>query len=274
MFGIRPRRWRIACSPMVSEAPAGPARGRRLVLAAMTVANAMILVDQTAVPLALPSIEKQFGVGTQEAQWVLSASLLSLSGLLILGGRLGDLFGRRRVFVIGAVGFSAASVMGGPGPRFWAPAGGTGRPRCGGCSDAAGERRHRQQHLSEGRAREGARHHGGSGGDRRRTRPHHRRGADVGVQLAPGIAGQRAPGHRVPGGHPVGRTQGPGAPGRRAGGSPRGRTLVPGHRHPGVRTHRGPVVIPGVDPGSSVRWPWRSSAPPDFCGGSNGQPIH
>ncbi len=103
---------------MMPEAPAGPVGGRRLVLVAMTVANAMILVDQTAVPLALPSIEKQFGVGTQEAQWVLSASLLSLSGLLILGGRLGDLFGRRRVFVIGAVGFSAASAVGGLAPDF------------------------------------------------------------------------------------------------------------------------------------------------------------
>ncbi len=103
---------------MVSVAPAGAAGGRRLVLVAMTVANAMILVDQTAVPLALPSIEKQFGVGTQEAQWVLSASLLSLSGLLILGGRLGDLFGRRRVFVIGTVGFSAASAVGGLAPDF------------------------------------------------------------------------------------------------------------------------------------------------------------
>jgi EmrB/QacA subfamily drug resistance transporter len=97
---------------------ASEGRSRRIVLIAMTVANAMILVDQTAVPLALPSIEKQFGVGTQVAQWVLSASLLSLSGLLILGGRLGDLFGRRRVFVIGAVGFTAASAVGGLAPDF------------------------------------------------------------------------------------------------------------------------------------------------------------
>ncbi len=103
---------------MVSKAPAGPAKNRQLVLVAMTIANAMILVDQTAVPLALPSIEKQFGVGTSVAQWVLSASLLSLSGLLILGGRLGDLFGRRRMFLIGAVGFSGASAVGGLAPTF------------------------------------------------------------------------------------------------------------------------------------------------------------
>src|SRR5271156_1288 len=103
---------------MASKVSASGGRSRQIVLIAMTVANAMILVDQTAVPLALPSIEKQFGVGTQVAQWVLSASLLSLSGLLILGGRLGDLFGRRRVFVVGAVGFSAASAVGGLAPDF------------------------------------------------------------------------------------------------------------------------------------------------------------
>jgi MFS family permease len=84
----------------------------------MTVANAMILVDQTVVPLALPSIEKQFGVGSQIAQWVLSASLLALSGFLVLGGRLGDTFGRRRMFVVGAVGFTVASAVGGLAPAF------------------------------------------------------------------------------------------------------------------------------------------------------------
>ncbi len=102
---------------------AGSAKGaattrRSIVLVAMIVANAMILVDQTAVPLALPAIMKQFGVGTQVAQWVLNASLLALSGFLILGGRLGDLFGRRRVFVVGAVAFTAASAVGGLAPTF------------------------------------------------------------------------------------------------------------------------------------------------------------
>lgn len=97
---------------------ASGARSRQIVLVAMTVANAMILVDQTAVPLALPSIEKQFGVGSQIAQWVLSASLLALSGFLVLGGRLGDTFGRRRMFVVGAVGFTVASAVGGLAPAF------------------------------------------------------------------------------------------------------------------------------------------------------------
>ncbi|OWY60645.1 hypothetical protein B7486_68075, partial [cyanobacterium TDX16] len=61
------------------------------VLVAMTLANAMILVDQTAVPLALPNIMEAFEVGTVKAQWVLTASLLPLAALLVFGGRLGDL---------------------------------------------------------------------------------------------------------------------------------------------------------------------------------------
>ena len=82
----------------------------------MTVANAMVLVDQTAVPLALPSIMSEFGIDSQLAQWVLSASLLPLAGLLVLGGRLGDLLGRRRVFILGAVVFAGASALAGLSP--------------------------------------------------------------------------------------------------------------------------------------------------------------
>ena len=84
----------------------------------MILANAMILVDQTAVPLALPSIMKQFGVGTAVAQWVLNASLLALSGLLILGGKLGDVLGRRRIFLLGTILFTAGSAIGGFAPDF------------------------------------------------------------------------------------------------------------------------------------------------------------
>jgi EmrB/QacA subfamily drug resistance transporter len=78
----------------------------------------MILVDQTAVPLALPSIMSEFGVGTAVAQWVLNASLLALSGLLILGGKLGDVLGRRRIFLLGTILFTAGSAFGGLAPSF------------------------------------------------------------------------------------------------------------------------------------------------------------
>jgi EmrB/QacA subfamily drug resistance transporter len=95
-----------------------PKRRLVLVLAAMTLANAMILVDQTAVPLALPNIMKEFHVGSQDSQWVLNASLLPLAGLLVFGGRLGDLLGRRRVFVLGTVLFAGASAIGGLAPSM------------------------------------------------------------------------------------------------------------------------------------------------------------
>src|SRR6201996_6066664 len=98
-------------------APRGAGR-RQVVLISMTVANAMILVDQTAVPLALPAIMKQFGVSTNVAEWVLNASLLALSGLLILGGKLGDVLGRRRIFLLGTVLFTAGSALGGFAPAF------------------------------------------------------------------------------------------------------------------------------------------------------------
>ncbi|PJJ62267.1 MFS transporter [Compostimonas suwonensis] len=100
-----------------SGGPGSPSR-RWLVLVSMTVANAMVLVDQTAVPLILPDVMNEFGVGSQMVQWVLNGSLLPLAGLLVLGGRLGDLFGHRRVFIIGAALFAGASACAGFAPDF------------------------------------------------------------------------------------------------------------------------------------------------------------
>jgi EmrB/QacA subfamily drug resistance transporter len=91
---------------------------RTVVLLSMTLANAMVLVDQTAVPLALPSVMSNLHVGSQLAQWVLTASLLPVAGLLVLGGRLGDTFGRRRVFLVGCGGFVVGSALGGASPSF------------------------------------------------------------------------------------------------------------------------------------------------------------
>jgi EmrB/QacA subfamily drug resistance transporter len=96
-------------------AAAGTASG---VVVVMTLANAMILVDQTAVPLALPAIVEHFGVRASLAQWVMTASLLPLAGLLVLGGRLGDVFGRRRTFLTGVLLFGLASAVGGLAPTF------------------------------------------------------------------------------------------------------------------------------------------------------------
>jgi EmrB/QacA subfamily drug resistance transporter len=76
----------------------------------------MILVDQTAVPLTLPDVMRTFGVGSQDVQWVLNGSLLPLAGLLVFGGRLADLAGRRRTFLLGAILFAGASAVAGLAP--------------------------------------------------------------------------------------------------------------------------------------------------------------
>jgi EmrB/QacA subfamily drug resistance transporter len=88
------------------------------VIIAMTIGNGIILVSQSAVPLAIPSIMQDLKVGSDAAQWVLTASLLPLAGLMVLGGRLGDLFGLRRIFLLGCATFGAASLFAGFAPTF------------------------------------------------------------------------------------------------------------------------------------------------------------
>jgi EmrB/QacA subfamily drug resistance transporter len=84
-----------------------------LQLALILVASFMVVLDFTIVNIALPSIERDFGVSTSVVQWVVTGYAIAFSGLLILGGRAADLLGRRRVFVAGLVVFSLASLAGG-----------------------------------------------------------------------------------------------------------------------------------------------------------------
>ena len=84
-----------------------------LSLAAMTASASMILVDQTAVPLATPHAIDELGADLEDGQWILTANILPLAAFMVLGGRLGDLFGLRRVFLIGAVIFGFATAFAG-----------------------------------------------------------------------------------------------------------------------------------------------------------------
>jgi EmrB/QacA subfamily drug resistance transporter len=85
----------------------------RLTLVAMTLANSMILVDQTAVPLAIPHIVGGLHASDDLAQWVLTANILPLAAFMVLGGRLGDIRGLRKVFLAGAVIFIVSSTLAG-----------------------------------------------------------------------------------------------------------------------------------------------------------------
>jgi len=85
-------------------------REMRLTLAAMTLASSMILVDQTAVPLASPDAIEGLGGSVSQGQWLMTANILPLAALMVFGGRLGDLFGKRRIFVYGAAVFAVATA--------------------------------------------------------------------------------------------------------------------------------------------------------------------
>ncbi|MGA8218679.1 MAG: DHA2 family efflux MFS transporter permease subunit [Solirubrobacterales bacterium] len=82
-----------------------------MALLAMTLANSMILVDQTSVPLATPHLIQGLGASISEGPWILTANILPLAALMVLGGRLGDLLGLRRVFLAGAGLFVVSSTL-------------------------------------------------------------------------------------------------------------------------------------------------------------------
>jgi MFS family permease len=88
-------------------------RSMRLTLVAMTLANSMILVDQTAVPLATPDVVHDLAAPLDLSQWLLTANILPLAALMVFGGRLGDLLGLRRVFLAGAIIFCASTALAG-----------------------------------------------------------------------------------------------------------------------------------------------------------------
>jgi EmrB/QacA subfamily drug resistance transporter len=89
---------------------------RWLILLVVLIAQVMILLDATVVNVALPSAQKDLGFSDATRQWVITAYVLAFGSLLPLGGRLGDVFGRTRLFLIGLVGFAVASAVGGAAP--------------------------------------------------------------------------------------------------------------------------------------------------------------
>ncbi|MFD3619356.1 MFS transporter [Streptomyces sp. NPDC058676] len=100
----------------VSVTPTGapeadPRRWWGLVIIAL--AQLMVVLDATIVNIALPSAQHDLGISDGDRQWVITAYTLAFGGLLLLGGRIADLIGRKRAFVIGLVGFAAASALGG-----------------------------------------------------------------------------------------------------------------------------------------------------------------
>src|SRR5215210_1185491 len=88
-------------------------RSRWLTLAVLALAQFMVVLDVTIVNVALPAIQSDLHFSADGLQWVVNAYTLAFGGLLLLGGRMSDLLGRRRVFLVGLGLFAAASLAGG-----------------------------------------------------------------------------------------------------------------------------------------------------------------
>ena len=108
-----------------TQIPAGAGRAdnpnyarRWWILAVLGTAQLMVVLDATIVNIALPHAQAALGFDNSDRQWIVTGYALAFGSLLLLGGRIADLFGRKRVFIIGAVGFAAASAIGGAAVNF------------------------------------------------------------------------------------------------------------------------------------------------------------
>lgn len=101
----------MSAQTLSPEAPPDPARWKELFL--LGLAQLMVVLDSTIVNIALPSMQSPLHISDANRQWVIIAYALAFGGLLLLGDRIGDPWGRKRVFIIGLLGFAASSALGG-----------------------------------------------------------------------------------------------------------------------------------------------------------------
>src|SRR5438270_5868943 len=96
-----------------------PHHARRwAILAVLGIAQLMVVLDATVVNIALPSAQRALHFSNDNRQWIVTAYALAFGSLLLLGGRISDLFGRKWTFVVGLIGFALASAVGGAAQSF------------------------------------------------------------------------------------------------------------------------------------------------------------
>jgi EmrB/QacA subfamily drug resistance transporter len=105
-------------SPVKPEGRVAPGDRRWLVLVVVSIAQLMVVLDATIVNIALPSAQRALGFPNSDRQWVVTAYALAFGSLLLLGGRLGDMFNRKWIFIAGLIGFAIASAIGGAAGSF------------------------------------------------------------------------------------------------------------------------------------------------------------
>ena len=98
--------------------PAVPVDRRWLVLVVVAIAQLMVVLDATVVNIALPSAQRSLGFPNGDRQWVVTAYALAFGSLLLVGGRLGDMYSRKWVFITGLAGFAVSSAIGGAAVSF------------------------------------------------------------------------------------------------------------------------------------------------------------
>src|SRR5580704_1071945 len=108
------------CEESAAAAVRGPVRtcGGPWVLIATILASSMAFIDGTVVNVALPALQAALHAAVTDIQWVVEAYALLLASLLLLGGSLGDIYGRRKIFVFGVILFSVASTWCGLAPSI------------------------------------------------------------------------------------------------------------------------------------------------------------
>jgi len=108
----------IGGGPRTSPSPTADPAHRWWVLGVVALAQLMVVLDATIVNIALPSAQQDLGFTDGNRQWIVTAYALAFGSLLLFGGRLADLIGRKTTFLIGLVGFALASAIGGAAPSF------------------------------------------------------------------------------------------------------------------------------------------------------------
>jgi len=110
---------RFQNSPVPISVTLMPQEPRRWwILATVALAQLMVVLDATIVNIAMPSAQADLGFSDNNRQWIVTAYALAFGSLLLLGGRLSDLIGRRTTFLIGLIGFAGASALGGAAQSF------------------------------------------------------------------------------------------------------------------------------------------------------------
>jgi EmrB/QacA subfamily drug resistance transporter len=105
-------------APRGADRPVDHSSARWWILAVACLAQLMVVLDATIVNIALPTAQADIGFSNDNRQWIVTGYALAFGSLLLVGGRLGDLIGRKTTFLVGLVGFAGASAIGGTATSF------------------------------------------------------------------------------------------------------------------------------------------------------------